>query len=150
MRKMLLAACAILLALPAAAQEWPTKSVKLIVPFAAGSTPDVTARMLTDYLQNKFGQTFIVIPTPCRLLSRELLYTALTRQREQVVLFHQGDLRGLLRLSLSEHSETARRLTNLFSDPVFRDGAFTSHDPNVRNYALMFFLGVVVFIVMFS
>jgi xylose isomerase len=26
--------------------------------------------------------------------------------------------------------------TNLFSDPVFRDGAFTSHDPNVRDYAL--------------
>jgi xylose isomerase len=26
--------------------------------------------------------------------------------------------------------------TNLFSDPVFRDGAFTSHDPHVRNYAL--------------
>src|SRR5882672_9668180 len=26
--------------------------------------------------------------------------------------------------------------TNLFSDPVFRDGAFTSHDPNARNYAL--------------
>jgi len=26
--------------------------------------------------------------------------------------------------------------TNLFSDPVFKDGAFTSHDPNVRNYAL--------------
>jgi xylose isomerase len=26
--------------------------------------------------------------------------------------------------------------TNLFSDPVFRDGAFTSHDPHVRDYAL--------------
>ena len=26
--------------------------------------------------------------------------------------------------------------TNLFSDPVFRDGAFTSHDPDVRAYAL--------------
>jgi xylose isomerase len=26
--------------------------------------------------------------------------------------------------------------TNLFSDPVFRDGAFTSHDPAVRRYAL--------------
>ncbi len=26
--------------------------------------------------------------------------------------------------------------TNLFSDPVFKDGAFTSHDPNVRDYAL--------------
>src|ERR1700742_1742297 len=46
--------------LPAAAQDWPTKPVKLIVPFAAGSTPDVTARMLTDYLQTKTGQTFIV------------------------------------------------------------------------------------------
>jgi hypothetical protein len=66
---------------------------------------------------SEFGTTFIVIPNPCRLLSRELLYTALTRQREEVVLFHQGDLRALLKLSFSEHSETARRLTNLFSDP---------------------------------
>lgn len=66
---------------------------------------------------SEFGTTFVVIPNPCRLLSRELLYTALTRQREEVVLFHQGDLRALLKLSLSEHSETARRLTNLFSDP---------------------------------
>ena len=38
--------------------------MKLIVPFAAGSTPDVTRRMLTDYLQNKFGQTFIVENRP--------------------------------------------------------------------------------------
>lgn len=66
---------------------------------------------------SEFGMTFIVIPNPCRLLSRELLYTALTRQREQVVLFHEGDLRSLLKLSLSEHSETACRLTNLFSNP---------------------------------
>lgn len=75
---------------------------------------------------SEFGMTFIVIPNPCRLLSMELLYTALTRQREQVVLFHQGDLRALLKLSLSEHSETARRLTNLFSDPkpVEHVGAF--------------------------
>src|SRR5262245_61299327 len=26
--------------------------------------------------------------------------------------------------------------TNLFSDPVFKDGAFTSHDPQVRAYAV--------------
>lgn len=66
---------------------------------------------------SEFGITFIVIPNPYRLLSRELLYTAFTRQREEVVLLHQGDLRSLLKLSLAEHSETARRLTNLFSDP---------------------------------
>jgi tripartite-type tricarboxylate transporter receptor subunit TctC len=49
---------------PALSQEWPTKSVKLIVPFAAGSTPDVVGRMLTDYLQSKFGQTFVVENRP--------------------------------------------------------------------------------------
>ena len=49
---------------------------------------------------SEFGTTFIVIPNPCRLLSRELLYTALTRQREQVVLFHQGDLGALRKAAL--------------------------------------------------
>jgi hypothetical protein len=63
---------------------------------------------------------------PCRLLSRELLYTALTRQREHVVLLHQGDVRALLRLSSAEHSETARRITNLFknANPVEHIGKF--------------------------
>ncbi|WP_442580322.1 ATP-dependent DNA helicase [Mesorhizobium sp. ASY16-5R] len=66
---------------------------------------------------SEFGTTFVVVPNPCRLLSRELLYTALTRQKGRVVLLHQGDLRSLLKLSASTHSETARRLTNLFTAP---------------------------------
>lgn len=66
---------------------------------------------------SEYGMTFIVVPNPCRLLSRELLYTGLTRQRDQVILFHQGDQRALFKLSLAEHSESARRLTNLFADP---------------------------------
>jgi UvrD-like helicase C-terminal domain len=66
---------------------------------------------------SEFGVTFVVVPNPCRLLSRELLYTALTRQREQVILLHQGDVRSLLKLSSAEYSETARRLTNLFANP---------------------------------
>jgi tripartite-type tricarboxylate transporter receptor subunit TctC len=65
MKKILLAACAVTLSVfSATAQEWPTKPVKLIVPFAAGSTPDVTGRMLTDYLQAKLGQTFVVENRP--------------------------------------------------------------------------------------
>jgi tripartite-type tricarboxylate transporter receptor subunit TctC len=32
----------------------------MIVPFAAGSTPDIIARLITDYLQNKLGQPFVV------------------------------------------------------------------------------------------
>jgi hypothetical protein len=66
---------------------------------------------------SEFGTAFVVIPNPCRPLSRELLYTALTRQQNEVVLFHQGDLRELMKLSGAERSETARRLTNLFTGP---------------------------------
>jgi tripartite-type tricarboxylate transporter receptor subunit TctC len=59
-------ACAAFLAfiLPAAAQDWPTKTVKIISPFGAGSTPDLVARMIADYLQQKLGQTFIVEDKP--------------------------------------------------------------------------------------
>lgn len=75
---------------------------------------------------SEFGTTFVVIPNPCRLLSRELLYTALTRQRKRVVVLHQGDPTDLRRLSSATYSETAARLTNLFTDPdpVEIDGRF--------------------------
>lgn len=66
---------------------------------------------------SEFGTTFVIVPNPCRPLSRELLYTALTRQQSEVILFHQGDLRDLMKLSLAERSETARRVTNLFAAP---------------------------------
>ena len=48
-----LAALAILFGtLSAFAQDWPTKSVRIIVPFAAGATPDLVARLI-DPLGNK-------------------------------------------------------------------------------------------------
>ncbi len=66
---------------------------------------------------SEFGVTFVVLPNPCRLLSRELLYTALTRQKDKVVLLHQGDVRDLLAFSDGSQSEIARRCTNLFESP---------------------------------
>lgn len=66
---------------------------------------------------SEFKRTFVIIPNPCRLLSRELLYTALTRQQEHVVVFYQGDLFDLRKFSSSSHSVTAARQTNLFLDP---------------------------------
>jgi len=66
---------------------------------------------------SEFDITFIVIPDPCRLLSRELLYTALTRHRTRLVILHQGEVHDLRNLAGSGFSETARRLTNLFVDP---------------------------------
>ncbi|MEQ8835642.1 MAG: AAA family ATPase [Lacipirellulaceae bacterium] len=66
---------------------------------------------------SEFGITFLVIPNPCRLLSREMLYTALTRHKDKVIIFHQGDFRDIQRYSSADHSEIARRLTNLFVNP---------------------------------
>jgi tripartite-type tricarboxylate transporter receptor subunit TctC len=60
-----LAALAILFGtLSAFAQDWPTKSVRIIVPFAAGATPDLVARLIADYLHDKLGQPFVVENKP--------------------------------------------------------------------------------------
>ena len=66
---------------------------------------------------SEFGIGFLVLPNPCRLLSRELLYTALTRQIEKVVILHQGERNELKTYSSDSYSEAARRLTNLFVSP---------------------------------
>src|SRR5262245_49188081 len=50
--------------LPANAQEWPSKSVKIIVPFAAGATPDLVARLLADRMQARLKHSFVVENKP--------------------------------------------------------------------------------------
>jgi hypothetical protein len=52
------------------------------------------------------------------MLSRELLYTALTRQKDRIVILHQGPRSDLRKYSSDDQSETARRLTNLFALPA--------------------------------
>ena len=44
---------------------------------------------------SQFKTTYVVIPDPCPLLSPELLYTALTRQQDKVVLLKQGEVSTL-------------------------------------------------------
>jgi tripartite-type tricarboxylate transporter receptor subunit TctC len=56
-----MALSALALALPSAAQgNWPTKPVRIVVPFAAGGTTDILARALAPELSKAFGQSFIV------------------------------------------------------------------------------------------
>ncbi len=64
---------------------------------------------------SEFNMVFVVLPNPCRILSRELLYTAFTRQETRLVLFCQGEAHKLL--DYRHLSDTARRLTNLFEAP---------------------------------
>ncbi len=50
---------------PVPAQDWPTKIVRIVVPFGAGSTPDIVARLVADGLQQKYpASAFIVENKP--------------------------------------------------------------------------------------
>ena len=49
----------------AAAQDWPLKTVRIVDPFGAGSTPDIVARLLADGLQQKYpASSFLVENKP--------------------------------------------------------------------------------------
>jgi len=54
----------VLLILPAAAQNYPSRPVKFIVPFGAGGPADVYARVLAQHLSEETKQTFVVEDRP--------------------------------------------------------------------------------------
>src|SRR5712691_8419519 len=70
---------------------------------------------------SEFGITFLVLPNPCWLLSRELLYKSYTHHRDRLVVMHQGPVADFRRFGGDEYSEIARRMTNLFADPLPRE-----------------------------
>jgi len=51
-------------ALPASAQDYPNRPVKIIVPFASGGPADLYARFLGQRLQDALGQSFVVEDRP--------------------------------------------------------------------------------------
>jgi tripartite-type tricarboxylate transporter receptor subunit TctC len=65
MRRMGLAALILFAStLAVAAQDWPSGPVKIVVPFAAGATPDIVARLVADRLHDTLHRTFIVENRP--------------------------------------------------------------------------------------
>lgn len=48
-------------AAPAPAQDWPGKTVRIIVPFGAGSTPDIVARLVADGLKQKYPESAFIV-----------------------------------------------------------------------------------------
>jgi tripartite-type tricarboxylate transporter receptor subunit TctC len=61
-----LLALPVLAALPADAQTetFPTKAIRIIVPFAPGGSGDITARLVGKYIEDKTGQPFVVENKP--------------------------------------------------------------------------------------
>ena len=53
-------AAAVALAIPAAAEDYPNRTVRIIVPFPAGGTADVMPRVIADWLSRKWGQAVII------------------------------------------------------------------------------------------
>jgi len=101
--------------------------------FSGGSGPLELAYALTVHKAqgSEFKKVFVILPKNCRLLTRELLYTALTRSREQLVLLIEGDDQSILfDYTRPERSETARRNTNIFQGVVRPGGdspAYAEH-----------------------
>ena len=62
----MLCAAAVLIAASAAAlaQEWPTRPIRVISPFAAGSASDTTGRVVLDQVSQNIGQPMIVEVRP--------------------------------------------------------------------------------------
>src|SRR5687768_8039592 len=42
------------------AQTWPTKPVRYVVPFPAGASPDIIARLITERFSKMWGQQVLV------------------------------------------------------------------------------------------
>src|SRR3979411_2220995 len=47
-------------AAPASADTYPTRTITIITPFAAGSATDAAARMIGQYLQDALGQSVVI------------------------------------------------------------------------------------------
>jgi tripartite-type tricarboxylate transporter receptor subunit TctC len=64
-RSVLLAAALGAAALPLAAQSnWPTRPVRIVVPYGPGSSPDVLVRIFSDKLGRSLGQPIVVENRP--------------------------------------------------------------------------------------
>ena len=64
MKRLLIAAAAVLVAATSAAQTYPSKTIKIVVPFTAGSATDIMARVVGEKLQAAWGQPVVVENRP--------------------------------------------------------------------------------------
>lgn len=69
---------------------------------------------------SQFKTVILVLAEPCRITSREMLYTALTRQTEKIIILYNQEPYHLLNYSSDNNSSIATRFTDLFAE-IFKD-----------------------------
>ena len=67
---------------------------------------------------SEFESVILVLPAESRLVSREMLYTALTRQKRRIWILHQGPFERFLSLRHYVFSDIASRFTSLLRTPA--------------------------------
>ena len=87
-----------------------------------------------------FQTVFLIIPQSASTLSRELIYTGLTRFRKKLVLLIEKDIKPLLRLRSPDCSDTRLRNTHMFTvgSPPGRGEAASfgdAHPPYTEGYS---------------
>lgn len=78
-----------------------------------GGERRLAARAVKGACFSRLLERSVVLPEGHPILSRELIYTALTRHQDRVVVMHQGQRTVLKDFAAPQRSETARRRTNL-------------------------------------
>ena len=78
---------------------------------------------------SEFGVVMLILPSYSRLVSREMLYTALTRQKRRIWILHQGSFDKFLSLRQYVFSDIAGRYTNLLHTPNLQAPRLLSEVP---------------------
>ena len=86
---------------------------------------------------SQFNTVILVLAEPCRIVSRELLYTALTRQVDKIIILYNQEPYHLLQYASEMNSDIAKRFTDLFADVFPDDGG--KHKPQITEVNGTFF-----------
>lgn len=86
---------------------------------------------------SQFDTVILVLAEPCRIISRELLYTALTRQVDKIIILYNQEAYHLLKYTSENNSDISKRFTDLFAD-VFADDQ-GSHKAQITKVGNTFF-----------
>ena len=78
---------------------------------------------------SEFGSVILVLPSQSRMISREMLYTALTRQKRRIWILHQGPFDRFLDYRHYDFSDIAARITNLLRTPTHMDSSTATEMP---------------------